>query len=88
MAFVANVWVQWSNDGRPTNCHAIEFMINDNKVARVDRGLNVYKVDLSSTMETRLVGIDKFIEQNLDITKVLASPNAVVMNPWGGKQNG
>ena len=85
MAFVMNVWVQWSNDGRPTNCYVIEFMIGDNKVARVDRGLNVYKVDLSSTMETRSVGVDKFIEQNLDITKILASHNAVVMNPWGGK---
>ena len=85
MAFVANVWVQWSNDGRPTNCYVVEFMVGDNKVARVDRGLNAYKVDLSSTLETRLVGIDSFIERNLDITKVLASPNAAVVNPWGGK---
>lgn len=85
MAFVANVWVQWSNDGRPTNCYAVEFMIGANEIARVDRGLNIYKVDLKSTMETRSVGIDDFIERNLDITKVLASPNAAVMNPWRGK---
>ena len=84
MAFIANVWVQWSNDGRPTNCYAIEFMLGIDCIARVDRGLNIYKVDLKSTMETRGVGIDDFIARNLDITKVLASPNAAVMNPWRG----
>ena len=85
MAFVANVWVQWSNDGRPTNCYTVEFMIGAMEIARVDRGLNIYKVDLKSTMETRSVGIDDFIARNLDINLILASSNVVVMNPWGGE---
>ena len=85
MAFVANVWVQWSNDGRATNSYAVEFMIGADEIARVDRGLNIYKVDLKSTMETRSVGIDDFIARNLDINLILDDANVVVMNPWGGE---
>ena len=71
--------LKFSGESEYSGEYCAEFILNGHKVARIDSARNYHKVDFKSTLETRVFGVDKIVDQ-LNFRHLLKHDATVLMS--------